>query len=66
MINKGAIDNMRFIYSILENINAGRKIQKSKLKPNEVTILNTIIEAGSPIILQNGYYFKNIDSKSEN
>ena len=60
------MDNLRFIYEILDKINSGRKIQKSKLKPNEVNIINTIINAGSSIVLENGYYFKNIGCKSEN
>lgn len=59
------MDNLQFIYEILDKINAGRKIQKSKLKPNEVNILNTIINAGSSIVLKDGYYFKNL-GKSEN
>nr|WP_321465768.1 hypothetical protein [uncultured Desulfobulbus sp.] len=58
MMDVSAMENMRFIYTILEQFNIGRKIGKSTLKTKEIEILNEMIKAGGKIVLENGFYFK--------
>ena len=59
MKNQNVLDNLRFVYTTLESINAGRKIQKSLLQSSQIDFLENLIKSGSSIVLENGYYLKN-------
>lgn len=61
MKDVAAVENMRFIYNTLNEINMGRKFKKSKLSNQENKIIESIIAAGSKITLENGYYLKPVE-----
>ena len=58
MKNQNVLDNLRFVYTTLESINAGRKIKKYLLQSSQIDFLKNLIKSGSSIVLENGYYLK--------